>query len=66
MNKYYRENIITEIHECSYIKCKGEKKRVNKIHRVLNKNAYETHLICLGCNNESTLMSQKWVKENLF
>ena len=66
--KYYRDNLTIELHKCDYPKCKGDKKRSEQkrqAHRVLRKNANLTNLLCMSCNNEHSLMSQKWVRENL-
>lgn len=59
--KYYKDNFITEIHLCNYFSDK-----IQKIHRVLNKTANYTDLICLSCGNQKTVMSKKWIRENLW
>ena len=60
--EYYKENFITEIHKC-FMKCKNKKDYTS--HKVVYKNANYTDLICLGCNHEKKVMSEKWIKENL-
>jgi|TARA_R100000482_G_C5001113_1_gene91591 hypothetical protein len=60
---YFRNNFITETHRCG--KCAENRERKFRVHRILNKTADQTYMICLGCNGKKTVMSQNWVKENL-